>query len=579
MLLSIRISNLAIIESIQLELAEGFNVITGETGSGKSLLLKALSLLLGDKASADWIGPHGAQARVEGLFSLVKRPDIRSRLADLGLTHDSDPHEMLIRRILSADKSKIFINDHAVTLQTLKSIVSPMIELTQSSAPLVELTGQFENKNLLEPSYHLELLDQYLDLENALSDYYKLYREWVSVQEQERELQRKQNDRDQKLDYLKFQQQEIESFGLQLEQDARLEQEIQLLKEQLKLVEFQQLAQSTLSEGPYNVTDQLNSLQKKLHQLPIQGELTTSWIEQLERIRESLSELSYQIESKIKSSEDLESELQEKMERLSHLRRLQKKFGPTLEDIAQNYQRLVKEIEELEKAEWHLSRLREQKNQLESQLRAKALELHSLRIKGAQGIQAKIQKELDDLNMKGLEVSWSLQQAQELGPTGLTHAELLCKNKGSGKALPLAKAASGGELSRILLATKVILSDEKWPRTYLFDEVDAGVSGVTAEKIGKKLKQVAGANGQVIAITHLPQVAVWADHHILISKELSGSGDEVHVHVKTLDSEERTQEIARLLSGETITASSLRNAKELLRQASQIPSRPTKNSQ
>jgi DNA repair protein RecN (Recombination protein N) len=579
MLLSIRISNLAIIESVQLELADGFNVITGETGSGKSLVLKALSLLLGDKASADWIGPYGTQARVEGLFSLVKRPDIRSRLADLGLTHDSDPHEMLIRRVLSADKSKIFINDHTVTLQTLKSIVSPLMELTQSSAPLVELTGQFENKNLLEPTYHLELLDQYLGLENHLSEYYKLYREWVQVQEQENALQRKQGDRNQKLDYLKFQQQEIESFGLDLEQDARLEQDIQLLKEQLKLIEFQQLAQSTLSEGPYNVTDQLNTLQKKLLQLPLQGDLTTSWIEQLEKIRESLSELSYQIESKIKSSEDLESELQEKMERLSHLRRLQKKFGPTLEDIAQNYQGLVKEIEELEKAEWHLDRLREQKAQLEAQLRKQALDMHSLRLKGATEIQTKIQKELDDLNMKGLEVSWSLRQEAELSPTGLTHAELLCKNKGSAKALPLGKAASGGELSRILLATKVILSDEKWPRTYLFDEVDTGVSGVTAEKIGKKLKQVAGANGQVIGITHLPQVAVWADHHVLINKELSGSGDEVQVHVKTLDSEERTQEIARLLSGETITASSLRNAKELLRQASQIPSRPTKNSQ
>ena len=572
MLLSLRINNLAIIEEAQLEFTEGFNVITGETGSGKSLLLRALCLLLGDKASVDWIGPYGSQSRIEGLFSLAKRADIRNRLVDLGLSHDSDSQEMLIRRVFTAEKSKVFINDQAVTLQSLKSIVSPLLEVTESAAPLVELTGQGENKNLLEPTYHLELLDQYLGLEHDLSEYYTMYREWCHLLKQEMEFNEKQNQREQQLDYLKFQQQEIESFALQPDRDAHLEQDIQQIKEKLKLLELQQFAQHTLSEGPYNVTDQLTSLQKKLLQLPAHEELTTSWIEQLEKIRESLSELSYQIESKIPSHEDLDNELQDKMERLAQLRRLQKKFGPSLEEIQQNYQNILRDIEQLEKAEWHLQRLNEQKKQLELKLNAKAQNLHKLRLKGAAEIQAKIQKQLDDLNMKGLEISWQITQQKELGATGFTHAQLLCQNKGTPKALPLAKAASGGELSRILLATKVILNDEKWPRTYLFDEVDTGVSGVTAEKIGKKLKQVARMNGQVIAITHLPQVAVWADHHLLISKEFKSGGDHVHVSVKALSLNERTQEIARLLSGETITPSSLKNAKELLKHAStQMP--------
>jgi DNA repair protein RecN (Recombination protein N) len=562
MLTQIRVHNFAIIDDLSLEFSHGLNVVTGETGSGKSLLIKSLSLLMGEKGSSDLIKIGSSYARVEGVFDISNRPDIRLKLKELSLLKDENDY-LIVRRVIQQDKTKVYINDTLVTLQTLRNIVFPLVDLTSKSAPLIEITGQFDNKNLLNKTFHLEILDQYGDLEKTKSQYVKLYQR---LQEINKELELAENTRrDLKLksDFLLFQKKEIESINPTPNEDLELEASIQSLKHQARLIQFYQFAQSQLSEGPHAVIPALQTILRKSHDYQSISPALKDWFEQLQNALETIKDLSFQLESGFSFDEDSEKQLEQMQSRLSDLRKLQKKYGPTLQDVLNFYQKINQDLSKFENFDDSLAELESEKTQLTTQLEHLAQSLHESRLMLAPKLSHAVNSHLKDLNMKGVQFHVEINKLPELSSLGISDVEFKVKMGAQNILFSLAKVASGGELSRVLLALKVVVSQEQWPRTYLFDEVDAGVSGVTAEKVGRKLHRVAKSQ-QVICVTHLPQVAAFADHHYLLEKESSETSAQTKVVAYRLNNSDRVHEIARLLSGEKITPISLKHASDLV---------------
>lgn len=564
MLTLIRVHNFAIIDSLSLTFGPGLNVVTGETGSGKSLLIKSLSLLMGEKSNADLIKQDASEALVEGHFNISHRPDIFEKMRTLSLLGD-DAESLIVRRVIQRDKTKVFINDHLVTLNTLKQMVFPLVDLTSRSVPLIEITGQFDNKNLLNKHFHLEMLDYFCPPIKEKELFITGYQELLKLNKELAELNSEVAESKKQLDYLIFQFNEIKDSQLNPVEDQNLERAIRNLKNNSKLQDFYQFAHTQLSDHNESILLPLKKILKKQTEIIQINPQLTPWFEQLEVCSEQLIDLSFQIEQQMKATEDIDQSLDQLMARLSHIRKLQKKYGAQITDILAYQTELKHKINRIENFEHHQKQLQTQRNKLSQQLHIYAQQWHQIREPYARKLSEKINSHLKDLNMKGVEFCVDLQLGQELGPWGLSDVEFKANIKGQplAQAKPLHKVASGGELSRILLALKVVIGNEDYPRTYLFDEVDSGVSGLTAETVGKKLHQVA-LHQQVICVTHLPQVAAYGNQHFVIEK-LPDSQNKVQAFA--VNKEERIHELARLVSGATITPTSLKHAKELLKTA------------
>ncbi|MCS6837820.1 MAG: DNA repair protein RecN [Bdellovibrionaceae bacterium] len=570
MLQHLRVQNLAIIEDIAINFEPGLNIITGETGSGKSLLVKGFGLLMGEKSSSDLIRSHHNYALIEGVFDLNKRPDIQEILHQLSVIHPEQPECLIVRRLIYPEKSKVYINDHQVTLQTLKEVVCPMVEITSRSAPLIEITGQFENKNLLSREFQLELLDAFAHLDELRQRYFKSYQKYLLDKKKWSELSEKLHNRQHHIDFLSFQRNEITNLNLKEDEDIHLEKEIAILKEYRRLAEFAALAQTILGPDAQSPSHQLQFLLKSAHELKNPPESLLPWKGRLKHVLNEIEDLSFEITQIIPENEDWQIELEQKQERLSLIKKIQKKYGPRIQDIFQFLNKIDLELKEYEHLETAVTQLSQSLKVQEVELTELAGRLHQERIHHAAQLAKLVNAHLQDLNMKGVTFHIDLQNLSELSASGISSVEFQILQPGCTDFVPLSKAASGGELSRILLALKVVAAREKWPRTYLFDEVDSGVSGVTAQKIGKKLKEVSQYTGQVICVTHLAQVAVYGDHHYAIKKEILDSQQKPRIYAIKLSQKQREEEIAQLLSGETITESSLENARSLLKQAHQV---------
>lgn len=565
MLTQISVQNFAIIDDITLEFNKGLNIVTGETGSGKSLLIKSLSLLMGEKGSPEMIKHQCQFARVEGIFDISDRADIQKKLIQLGLTNET-LDDLIVRRLIQSDKNKVFINDHLVTLQTLRYIVFPLIDLTSRSAPLIEITGQFDNKNLLNKSFHMEMIDLFIGHFEVLDSYKKQFEEYLKLREDITLKTSKIADLEKTLDYLIFQKNEIETLDLKPNEDIEIENQIKILKNESKLNHFVDLAQNSFSEDSDSITSQLKSLLKKQSELTPISEEMNQWFLSLKQIITLIEDLSYQLNRMGNHFNESEDTLEKLSSRLSQIRKLQKKYGPQISDILIHLEKMNLQIYEIQNFDEQIEKLKKQEKSLHSSLKKLGDSLHKNRQKASLDLSQLINNELKDLNMKGVSFVIQVNELDDLGPTGLSDIEFKAQNNSQGVASSLSKVASGGELSRILLALKVVVGKEEWPRTYLFDEVDTGVSGLTAEKVGRKLSDVAKSQ-QVICVTHLPQVAVFGHQHYLLEKDPSKKNQ---VQAFKLNPSERTKEIARLISGEKITQSSLKHAKELINQSHQI---------
>ncbi|MGH1467635.1 MAG: DNA repair protein RecN [Bdellovibrionales bacterium] len=563
MLAELRVKNFALIKDLSVHFQAGLNVITGETGAGKSLVLKSLHLLMGGKAPSDIVGNFSTETLVEGLFSISNRSDLYKKLQSLSyITSEED--SLLVRRIISSKgKSKTYINGSLATVSDLKEIVSPLVELSAKSEPLIELTSQHDNKNLQNPPYQRDLYDVFCKNRELRFEISKLY----SLQkEKERELdQINQSDADrlQKIDFLNFQLSELDEFSPKLGEYEELKDS---KKKQFKIEKFKEVVfegEDVLNNNDKSVLSQLYSFMNEVSK--VSDDFT-----ELEDLSKSLEEASQIIETSVSSlrnlrslQADTESEMsfEDIDERLKTYEHLFRKYNTDAEGLTNIFDNLSTQRSDLEQIDEHRLRVQKELHEIKENLNPLLQELSKSRISHKNKFEKLVNSSLKDLNMKDItfKVKFEKTSPSEFGQESTSF--WLSHSKSDGQERSIKKAASGGELSRLLLAIKGALENQEAPRTYLFDEIDAGVSGPTAEKVGKKLRTLSKGQ-QVITITHLPQVAALGEHHFLIEKTSGMSGHQTNLI--SLNGDERVAEVARLISGEDITKASLAHATELI---------------
>jgi DNA repair protein RecN (Recombination protein N) len=516
---------------------------------------------MGEKSSTEIIRSGEDQAVVEGAFDLSRRPDLVSRLGELGIETDG---LLIVRRVLLRQgKSRIYLNGHMSTLAILQQLISPLVEVAGQSAPLIEMTGQHESRNLLSRSYHCDLLDRYADNFGNRASYEGKFQEYKALQEKLEELKKGLPDGEQRLDYLKFQRDEIIALDLQEGEETELETKYKTAKNREKIQNFVDIVESSLFSDD-------DSAMVRIHKILQKGAEISKYAPELETLVTPLTEAKNTIEDVIYNVRQAGERLNEESgsisnieTRMAKLRNLQRKYGDSFAEIQAAQQRISDEIFQIENRDNLISETEMELKKAKQDLKSIAEKLRTKRKTHSKILSESVNGELTDLNMKGVEFCVSLEPQEEFFQNGMDIVEFQTQSGKKDTPRGLSKAASGGELSRILLSLKYTVGETDVPRTYLFDEVDTGVSGNTAEKVGKKLKAIS-QDQQVICVTHLPQVATWADAHFYIEKNPKGS--ETSLKVQELKKSDRIREIARLISGEKITKSSLLHAEQLLEQ-------------
>jgi len=565
MLAELRVKNFALIKDLSVHFKPGLNVITGETGAGKSLVLKSLHLLMGGKAPSDIVGTFSDSTVVEGLFTISNRSDLYSKLQSLSYLGTEEEH-LLVRRIISSKgKSKTYINGSLATVSDLKEIVSPLVELSANSEPLIELTSQHDNKNLQNPPYQRDLYDVYCKNRELRGEISKIYTQLRAKEKDLETINQSDSDRLQKIDFLNFQLSELDEF-------SPVPNEYESLKEnkkrQFKIEKYKEVVfkgEDVLNNNDTSVLSQMYSFMSDVSKL--ENDFT-----ELAPVSNALTEATTLIEAAISdlrvlknndADESSEMTFEEIEERLSTYEHLFRKYNTDAEGLMKIFSKLSGQREELERIDEHRLRAEAEIKIMREKLTPLLEKLTKSRISHKAKFEKLVNKSLSDLNMKDLNFSVKFENTnpneygQESTSFWLAHA------KDGAQERSIKKAASGGELSRLLLAIKGALENQEAPRTYLFDEIDAGVSGPTAEKVGKKLKTLAQGQ-QVITITHLPQVAALGEHHFLIEKTSGTTGHQTDLI--SLKGKKRVSEVARLISGEEVTKASLTHANELVNQ-------------
>lgn len=560
MLIELNVTHFAIIHNLQMQFDEGLNIISGETGAGKSVIVRALNLLMGAKSYAEDIREGSDQATVEGFFELASRKDLLQRIESAGI--DCSEKTLTVRRVICRDgKNRVYLNGHLSSLTDLKDIVYPLVEVTGKLIPLMEITGQHDNKSLMSPQFHLDLVDQFCDTLELRSKVESLVVKKNDLQQKISHLLSSSKDRLQRIDFIRFQLSEIESLELNEDSDAVLEDKIKSLRARSANSEFLTTAQEALTGETHSVSYALDSLVKKGLQLKHKDEVITESLHQLAEVKTRVIDIAYTLSRLASSGDEGTDDLNSLEERLSALRKLEKKFGSTLPEIFTAYEDMKTELSELEQSDETIKQWQKNIQTLDIELKPLCLTLSDKRRKGVQKLKKAVNEELEDLNMNGVLLNVAMDALPEPTLTGQDAIQFMIQNGPKAEPRPLHKTASGGELSRILLSLKIASGHIDVPRTYLFDEVDTGVSGPTAQKVGKKLKSIATGQ-QVICITHLPQVASFADQHYFISKV--NKNGEIKMTAQKLENEKHIQEIARLISGENITKTSIAHAKQLV---------------
>ncbi len=548
MLKFLRIKNFAIIDELSFSPGDGLNVLSGETGSGKSILMGALGLLRGGRASLDQIKEGRDKSVIEGVFQVGE--DFLKELEEKGF--DVSDGDLIIRREISQSGGKIFLNDSPITLKRLREI----------GEKLIEIHGQFDTNFLLNPMSHMLLLDSSLESESLLSEVKDYYYEFLKLKEEKEKLLMKKKERLQKIDVLKFQINEIEGANLTVGEEEKLKERRRILKNYQKICEISEMAFFNLYEEDGSVFERISKVVDSLSEILKIDEEIDSIYKKLEEFKyevEYISEFFRDFKEKVDYSE---GELDEIESRLNLIERLKGKYGNNIGEILSFLDDAKKELEKLENFELSLEKLEEKLEDAEKKFIDFSRKLSSLRKKKAEELEKKVNSHLKDLGMEKADFKIKvLFDEGKFSPEGMDEISFLIKTNPGESFKPLEKIASGGELSRIMLALKLSLKSYNRDTLLIFDEIDSGIGGRIAEMLGNKLKEVGRIN-QTFCVTHLPQVASKGDFHFLVKKEFEG--ENTKVSIKELTKEERIEEIARMLAGEKITNSAKRHAMELL---------------
>jgi DNA repair protein RecN (Recombination protein N) len=553
MIKSLRIRNLATIEDVELILKEGFSILTGETGAGKSIIIDGIRLATGEKGSPDMIRTGKKETSVEVIFPFLQET------ANLKSFLPQSENELLVQRKISEQRAgKGYIN----------GIVVPIKKLKEIGADLVDIYGQNDHVFLLNLDYQLNYLDDYVNATSLKKHVSHLAQELKKLLREKKELETKEREREQRLDFLDFQIKEIEKARLKQGEEEELRQGRNILKNAEKIGSLVEQALELSYAQENSITSLLAQLQNVVSGLRDFEKAFKEADEAINQFSIFIGEFSdFLIKFKERQTTAPEK-LEEIEERLSQIERLKRKYGTGINDILSYVKRAKQEYEELGTSQEKLAALEPEIEKKFNEYKADAEKLSSLRKKGAHELEKEVEKEIGLLGMKKgrfkikIETSLPSQHAMEkVKESGTEEVEFLISPNPGEELRPLRKIASGGELSRVMLALKTIGKEIGRLKTLIFDEIDSGIGGKTAEFVAQKLKKLSNQH-QIICITHLPQIASFAIHHYRIEKKLSKK--RTFTTVKKLSFEERVTEIARLLAGTHITETTLRNAREML---------------
>lgn len=580
MLLHLRIRNVAIIEESGIDLGEGFHVFTGETGAGKSILIDALLLALGERSSADLLRTGAKEAEINAIFSITHQTHLEQHFATAGITVEDG--EVFLRRVITPNgRSRAYINDRPVSAKFLR----------ETGRKLVEISGQHEHHHLMHPRHHLNLLDSFGNLWPDRKQLQQQYNKVQQIRKQLHELGGDAQRRQIRRDYLQYQIEELEETDLDINEDELQQHRLYLMQFE-KMLEASQQAEAVLYSGSHAMLEQLGRLQQRLSGWQELSKDLASVVQNLVEAEALLDDAARTLRLFSSSSENDPQEIEDLEQQLTQLRDLKRKhMASSVIGLLERLEEYKQELHDLEQRESLMQKLEANYSQEIKQLRALAENLRDKRKTTATALTHDIEKELHSLGMKKatFSVRWESAESLDLpndeemdpedqtpsdewtlpshdqhgplpGPTGYDIIQFLLSSNPGEEAKPLHRIASGGELSRIMLALKQIITESEPVPTCVFDEVDAGIGGATAITIGEKIRSIAQKR-QVICITHLAQIASMAHQHYLIQKQEEGG--RTHSRIRILPHHEREQEIARMLGGNASTQS-LAHARELL---------------
>jgi DNA repair protein RecN (Recombination protein N) len=564
MLSNLRIKNYALVDQLEVEFQPGLNVITGATGAGKSIIVGAANMVLGERASIETVRSGFETASIEAVFSLSDDRNLKDLLGKLGLILTDDL--LIIRReISSRGQSKCFINDQQVTLGSLKSL----------GDRLADLHGQHQHQSLLNVERHVEYLDHYGALNDDLSGLSETFRLLRRKQNELEELINSRKMDQERRQLYQFQIQEIERSNLSPDEEGRLIGERRILENAESLFELSSRLYDQLHESEASLLERLTSLSKELKGgVGIDSRLKEP-NETLESCLITLQEVARFMEDYKGSLEFDPDRLEMIRERLDLLNTLKRKYDKSIEEILIHKEQIEKDLGRIENKDETINGLKEEINKLSQTLQRECILLSQKRRAKASDLSKKIQKALSTLGMDKTRFEIRITQKQDenglleldgkrylVDDKGMDQVEFFVSPNPGEELKPLAKIASGGEISRIMLALKSILAKTDQVETMIFDEIDVGIGGEVASAVGKSLKDLASSH-QVIVITHLQQIASQADHHFKVFKE--SAKKRTVTRITRLDEEERVKEIARMISGEKVSQVTLKQAKEMIK--------------
>jgi DNA repair protein RecN (Recombination protein N) len=555
MLTELNIRNFAIIDELKVSFADGLNVITGETGAGKSIIMGAVSLLLGDRASSDMIRSFEDSAVVEALFDVGEKEELKEKLRQMGF---SEGHELVLKRIVSrSGKNRVYINGHLANLGMLSAI----------SESLINLCGQHEHQIILNADNHIDILDEFGNLLSLRSEYRDLYDRYQSLNERIRELVSIKKSREDKEEFLRFQLKELDDAGICPGEDTALLEEKKILTNVQKLMDYAGTARDDLYAKSGSILEELRGVITNIHEIrKIDQRLDVS--------EKDLDGIYYQLEDAAMTLRDYEkhlsydpARLETIDDRLELLGRLKRKYGSTLEDVLKKRADLEGQLKAIESVDMEIEQVSRAAEREKAIVVEKARLLSQRRRETASVMKKEIEDEIHTLRMAKarFEVTFgtpaSGQEEMPFHSKGIDDVEFYLSTNIGEAMKPLNRIASGGELSRIILAMKKVLAKTGSVGTIIFDEVDSGIGGATAEDVGRKLRDVS-EHHQILCITHLPQIACFGDRHYRVVKAVSG--DRTITSVDVLSEQDRLDEIARMLGGTELTKKTREHAREML---------------
>ncbi len=556
MLLELRIKNFAIIDEVHLSFSKGFNVITGETGTGKSIILNAVHLLMGDKAGGEMIRSSEEEASVEAVFDISSYPEIQEKIKEKStrINHSGEEDVCLVRRVISrSGRGKAFLNENLLTLGTL----------SEMGEKLLSISGQHEHQSLLRAETHLDILDEFGDLMELRKEFQDLFERYVSLSGEVKKIRDEKERGEKEKELLTFQLREIEASRIQAGEEDALKEERKILSHARKLMDFVGLSDELLYEGEGSAVERIQAVLRQGNEMAAIDPSLAEVMKILETSSIQLEEVAHSLRDYLRKIEVNPMRLEEIENRLEEIDRLKRKYGPTVEEVLLFKKKVEERFNSYISNEEILSQLEGIMNSVQGEMIALARKLSWDRKKVASELKKSVEKELGALGMKKTRFETQMEDGA-FSPKGMDRVEFLISPNVGEAVKPLAQIASGGELSRVMLAMKKILARVGGRQVLIFDEVDSGIGGAIAEVVGKTLKDLS-KHHQVICVTHLPQIACFADIHHSVRKEIKGK--RTITVVDRLEKEPIVEEIARMLGGVKVTEKTRAYAKEMIENA------------